>query len=284
MLKTVNHIFPKIIHPFNLQNDGVKTYAEWQFEKGTNTIAFFTKKYSSEQMFDGKTVLDIGCGAGGKSLYYAKMGAEKVIGVDIVPEYADESAALAEKLGLSDKFTFVCSSACELPFSDGSFDTIIMNDFFEHVSEPKAALLEALRLLKAGGKIYVNFPPYFHPFGAHLSDAIYIPWVHLFFTQKTIIKAYKELISGVLDEKERLKLRFSTDENGKTRYTYINKMTVKRFKRLISELQIHPKYLFYAPLRGFLKPLTKVPVIKELFIKMVVCVIEKPDKLLSNKK
>ena len=77
ILKSINPLFPKQVHPFNLQNEGNKTYAEWQFEKGANTIAFYTQKYTPEEMFKDKYVLDMGCGAGGKSLYYASLGAKK---------------------------------------------------------------------------------------------------------------------------------------------------------------------------------------------------------------
>ena len=40
VLKTINPLFPKQIHPFNLQNQNEKTYAEWQYEKGEDTIKF----------------------------------------------------------------------------------------------------------------------------------------------------------------------------------------------------------------------------------------------------
>ena len=46
-----------------------------------------------------------------------------------------------------------------------------------------------------GGKLFVNFPPYNHPTGAHLSDVIGIPSVHVFFSDKTLIAAYKELVA-----------------------------------------------------------------------------------------
>lgn len=70
------------------------------------------------------------------------------------------------QLGLSDRFTFVNASALNLPFSDASFDTVIMNDFMEHISDPEGVLRESLRLLAPGGRIFINFPPYYHPFGA----------------------------------------------------------------------------------------------------------------------
>ena len=69
LLLMFNKCFKAPVHPFNLQREGVKSYAMWQYEKGADTIRFYLKKYSIEEMFAGKTVADIGCGAAGKSLY-----------------------------------------------------------------------------------------------------------------------------------------------------------------------------------------------------------------------
>lgn len=277
LIKATNKIFPKIEHPFNMANDGKTTYARWQYEKGANTIACYQGFYTPEEMFAGKEVLDMGCGAGGKSLYYASLGAKHVTGVEIVAHYEAEANALAAELGLSDKFTFVRASAFDLPFPDDSFDTIIMNDFFEHVSDPARALREALRLVRPEGRIFINFPPYYHPTGYHMSDAINMPWVQLFFTDRQLIAAYKELIRGLPDEQERLDLRFSRDENGEDRYTYINRMTLKRAKQIFADLGVKTEFYREIPLRSYFAPLAKLPGVKEMFVKMAVCVIGKQD-------
>lgn len=275
IIKGMNKVFPEIKHPFNMQNRGEMTYAQWQFEKGADTIACYEGFYTPEEMFAGKNVLDMGCGAAGKSLYYVSLGAAMVTGVEIVAHYQQEAEDFARRLGYEDRFRFVCASAFELPFPDGSFDTIIMNDFVEHVSQPERAITEALRLLKPGGRIYMNFPPYYHPTGAHMSDVIYMPWVQLFFTEKQLIAAYKELVKGLPDEQERLDLRFSTDENGVERFTYINRMTLKRFKGILRDLGITPVLYREIPLRGYFKGLAKLPPTREMFVKMAVCVVEK---------
>lgn len=275
LLIKINKLFKPVVHPFNLNNDGIKTYAMWQFEKGEDTIANYLGYTNKKEMFEGKTVLDIGCGAGGKSLYYITQGAKHVYGVDVVASYKEESEALAESLNLKDQFTFICADAKALPYPDNSFDTIIMNDAMEHVAEPEAVLSEVLRVLKKGGRVYINFPPYNHPFGAHLSDAIYIPWVHLFFSEKTLIRDYKELVKELPDGENRINFRISKDKSGKEYFSYINKMTIKRFKKILKKLNITPNYYCEMPLRSIVKPLAKLPVFKEMFVKMAVCVIEK---------
>lgn len=177
ILKKINRLFPPVKHPFNLQNEGKQTYAQWQYQWGEKTVACFQPDFTVEEIFKGKQVLDMGCGASGKSLYYISVGAAHVTGVDVVPHYKQEAEAFAKELGYEDKFTFLLGDALNLAFPENSFDVVVMNDFMEHIYDPERALEEAMRVLKPGGRIYVNFPPYYHPTGAHLSDVIGIPWV-----------------------------------------------------------------------------------------------------------
>lgn len=275
ILLGINKCFKAPVHPLNLQNNGVMSYAMWQYTKGAETIKFYLDFCTEDDMFQDKTIVDIGCGAGGKSLYYASRGAKEVIGVEILEKYRTEAENLAAELSLADKFRFVCADAAALPFADNSIDTIIMNDAMEHVATPETVIDECLRVLKAGGRLFVNFPPINHPFGAHLSDLIYIPWVHLFFSERTLIEGYKELAKNVPDGEDRLSFRISKREDGSEYFSYINHMSIKRFKRILKEKGINPAYLCYIPLRSFLKPFAKLPLLKELFVKMVVCVFKK---------
>lgn len=271
-LLSLNKCFRPIPHPFNEELAGGKTYGEWEFERGKTTIDCFRPKFDEEKMFFGKTVLDVGCGEGGKSLYYASCGANHVYGVDTVRHYAEKSAQLAKKLGLDDKFTFVNCSALELPFPDETFDTVIMNDFFEHVSNPAGAVKESMRVLKLGGRLFINFPPYYHPYGAHLTDAINIPWVHLFFDEKTMIDAYKQLIEPMPDAERRLMLKLSDD--GK-HIDYINKMTLKKARDVFSSLGVEPTYARTIPLRRFIAPIYRLPLLRECLTRMAVYVFTK---------
>ena len=190
-----------------------------------------------------------------------------------MPKYKEESEKLAKKLNLSG-FEFVCEDASNTSFDENTFDTVIMNDAMEHISKPEETLTEMYRILRPGGRLYVNFPPYNHPYGAHLSDAIGIPWVHLFFSDKTLIMAYKELVSIKPNKDELIEFRISADECGNEYFSYINKMTLKRFKLITQRCPFHLNYHREVPLRKFLAPFCRGP-LREYFVKMVVCVFEK---------
>lgn len=274
-LLALNTRFPPVKHPFNLQNEGKQTYAQWQYQWGAKTLECFTPGFQPADIVAGKRILDMGCGASGKSMYYLSLGASAVVGADIVPHYKPEAEAFARELGFGDRFTFLLGDALHLPLEAESFDVVIMNDFMEHIYDPEGAIREAMRILKPGGRIFVNFPPYFHPTGAHLSDVIGIPWVHLLFSERTLIDAYRELVRGLPDEQARLELRFGMDGTGRERITYINKMTIRRFRRMARRMGLTLRWYQEIPLRPFLAPLAKLPGLRELFVKMCACVIEK---------
>ena len=281
ILLKLNKLFKLPVHPFNLNNEGTMTYAQWQFEKGIDTIKFYLACASQKEMFEGKVVLDVGCGAAGKTIYYASMGVDKIYGLEILEKYREEAQALARQKGYEDKFQFICKDASDTELPAQLFDTIIINDAVEHVDQPEAVLEECLRILKPEGKIYINFPPYNHPFGAHLSDAIAIPWVHRLFKEETMIEAYKTLVSNLKDGQERIKFRISSRKNGEEYFSYINQMTVKRFRKILEGLKEKggSECIYYheVPLRPFLGVFAQIPVTKELFVKMVVCVLQKKN-------
>lgn len=278
MLIKLNKLFKPVEHPFNLESVGRKKYCEWEFERGESTLKLYLdscKCGSDRHMFSGKEVLDVGAGGAGKSLYYVTRGAKHVCAMDIEDRYRDEALAYAKRLGIEKKFSYSVADAAEMPFADSSFDVVIMNDAMEHVRPPENVISEARRVLREGGRLYINFPPYGHPFGAHLSDVISIPWVHLFFDEETLIKAYKELC-GELDDKEmRINFRISKNALGKEYFSYINKLTIKHFNEIISASQMKKIYYKEIPLRSYLAPVAKLSVTKEWFVRSVVCIMEK---------
>jgi cyclopropane fatty-acyl-phospholipid synthase-like methyltransferase len=74
----------------------------------------------------GGRLLDVGCGLGGKSVYYAEQGAHLVVGVDISEARARVAAAFARRhRAAGAKVQIVVADAAHLPFPGGIFDAII---------------------------------------------------------------------------------------------------------------------------------------------------------------
>lgn len=279
ILLAVNRLFRVPEHPFNLQNEGTKTYSQWQYERGQDTIAFYLKKATSEEMFKNKVVLDIGCGAAGKTMYFASREVSHIYGMDVVDHYKEDAEAFAREKGLSDRFTFVKGDAQNAPFDDCSIDTIIMNDAMEHVADPQKVLRECYRILKVGGRLYVNFPPFNHPYGAHLKDVIGIPWVHLFFSDKTMIEAYKRLVSDLPDKEMRIQFRIGKRGNGEEYFSYLNKISIHKYHKYLKSTPFSIYYYNEEPVRPYVWLLAKLPFMKEFFTKMVVCILEKDKQV-----
>ena len=78
----------------------------------------------------GQRVLDIGCGWGGLCLYLAKEYGVHATGVTLSVEQHRVARERAEKLGLSDRVTFLLKDYREVA---GPFDRIVSVGMFEHV-------------------------------------------------------------------------------------------------------------------------------------------------------
>ncbi|MGB5721184.1 MAG: methyltransferase domain-containing protein, partial [Woeseiaceae bacterium] len=96
-------------------------------------------------------LLDIGCGQG-RLLKLLASRAHRVVGVDTDP--AARRLARAEVLlaGLPN-CTLRQGDMLALPFDDGEFDTIILDDVLAADEAPEKALLEAQRVLRRGGRL-----------------------------------------------------------------------------------------------------------------------------------
>lgn len=99
-----------------------------------------------------KTVLDIGCGAGGIALHLARRhGAGHVTGFDIEAPVIAHARRRAQAAGLSDRVGFVQAPPGPLPFADASFDVVFSKDALLHVPDKDALFADIFRVLKPGG-------------------------------------------------------------------------------------------------------------------------------------
>ena len=104
----------------------------------------------------GSQILDIG---GGWGWHWRKLGkvdrVSRVVLVDFVSENFVHARAILGPL-FKKKIEAVGGDACQLPFSDGSFDAIWTVQTFQHIRDFERACREAWRVLKSGGK-FINY-------------------------------------------------------------------------------------------------------------------------------
>ncbi len=96
-----------------------------------------------------KTVLDIGCGVGEASVFFAERGAT-VVGVDISPEMVKTTKKLAKLHKVAQRVNSEIADIQSLPFKTNSFDIIHGKAILHHVNLNEA-VKEVYRALKPGG-------------------------------------------------------------------------------------------------------------------------------------
>ena len=101
----------------------------------------------------GKRVLDAGCGAGYGAMEMAHAAAE-VIGVDS----SEEAIEYANAHYSAPNLRFKQGSCAALPAADASFDLVTAFEVIEHLSDWRAFLTEARRVLAPDGRFLVSTP------------------------------------------------------------------------------------------------------------------------------
>jgi len=95
-------------------------------------------------------LLDIGCGIGGPSRFFASTFGCRVTGIDLTCDYVRTAESLAERVGLSDLVAYRQASALALPFGDESFDGAYMMHVGMNIEDKRALFAEIRRVLRPG--------------------------------------------------------------------------------------------------------------------------------------
>jgi SAM-dependent methyltransferase len=102
----------------------------------------------TEADFEGKTVLDVGCGLGGFAEYARKWGAQHVVGVD----FSAAIDAARERLG--DDVSLVQGDIYAMPLADGSFDLAYSVGVLHHLPDPERGFEALVRTVRPGGLVF----------------------------------------------------------------------------------------------------------------------------------
>lgn len=120
----------------------------------------------------GSPVIDVGSGLGTFVLLSRRLGLPAV-GIEPGEDELALARERARELHLPPDL-FRTGAGERLPFPDGSAGAVLMQDVLEHVSDWRAVLQEAARVLAPGGFVYVKGPSY----SMRLFEPHYrVPWL-----------------------------------------------------------------------------------------------------------
>jgi SAM-dependent methyltransferase len=105
----------------------------------------------------GELLVD-GCGVG-MYLHHLSSDFSQAVGLDIEFERLQEAQALEPNV--------VNGVGEHLPFATNRFDLILSHEVLEHVQDDQAAISEAVRVLKPGGRLVIFCPNRGYPFETH---------------------------------------------------------------------------------------------------------------------
>jgi 2-polyprenyl-3-methyl-5-hydroxy-6-metoxy-1,4-benzoquinol methylase len=98
-----------------------------------------------------RRLLDVGSGNGAIAAAFSAQGVD-VIGIDVVEEYVQKASARYPET------KFLWYDGQHFPFTDASFDTVILNDVLEHISfdDIDTVISEVKRVLTPEGIVYIS--------------------------------------------------------------------------------------------------------------------------------
>lgn len=251
--------------------ESAEAYSRWEYETGKRILGSYARHFAS---LEGKRVLDVGCGLGGKTLAYLEAGA-RVVGIDI--EGANVAQASRFTKGRGARAEFAAGDAAHLPFRDGTFDLVIANDSLEHFADPAAALADIARVLAPRGSVFLFFTPWKSPLGSHLYDYIHTPWCHLVYPEWLLEKLLERSAASrgaaePASEAKRLMREYRSE---------LNRITAVRYRRIVRDLpELETVLEERKPSKfAFLAPFVAVPFLGDYVTGTVVGVLRKRSRV-----
>ncbi len=140
-------IYPRLVdHP-------VLGFPFWRLALGTDVTRLDAAAREIGELPDGSRVLDVPAGSG-VALRGLRPGAHvDHVAADISPRMLERTRATAERLGVSDQVTTTLADVGRLPFADDSFDLVVSLTGLHVFPDPRAAIVEMVRVLRPGATI-----------------------------------------------------------------------------------------------------------------------------------
>jgi SAM-dependent methyltransferase len=146
--------------------ESVKHYWGYQYRLAQETLVPYLHRVGA--FTAGGSVAEIGCAEAGVLMAFMEAGATNALGTDLATHRLESGQAIAASLGLSPTLS-THDVLFDEPRSEWlhAFDLVILRDVIEHLDDAGLALRNIQKLLKPGGSVFVEFPPYNSPFGGH---------------------------------------------------------------------------------------------------------------------
>lgn len=233
--------------------------------------------------FHGKhIVLDLGCGLGGNTVYYAKAGARRVIGLEINPTRAKCAKKFVRKTKSDGEVDIVIGDAENLPFLGEAIDCVISTDSWEHLQNPEKAIYECSRVLRTGGRVAIKAMPYYSPWGAHAWQWFPVPWIPSLLPRRLLCRILS-IVEDFMKVNKYLPEEVRIDWSCPDDAAHARGLTVSRMICALPIVGTRTEYYRLIPidfrLKGRIKGLgqflTRSPITREFFTGIVVVVIQK---------
>jgi cyclopropane fatty-acyl-phospholipid synthase-like methyltransferase len=136
-------------------------FAEWSASDGAQVAGIYLGVLSLAAMKKGEVLIDVGTGRGEMLAVAIEMGAGRAIGVEYSPVAVDMARHTLEVHGIGDRAEVILVDARSIPVPDATGDLVTMVDVVEHLTprELHDSLVEARRLLKPGGRVFIHTMP-----------------------------------------------------------------------------------------------------------------------------
>jgi ubiquinone/menaquinone biosynthesis C-methylase UbiE len=105
------------------------------------------------QVADGGSVLEVAPGPGYLAIELARLGRQRIVGLDISHSFVRMATESAKAAGV--EVTFRQGDAAAMPLGGATFDFIICRAAFKNFTQPAQALNEMHRVLRPGGKTVI---------------------------------------------------------------------------------------------------------------------------------
>jgi SAM-dependent methyltransferase len=260
-----------------------------EFNDGPGFFQWFEGSLKTQDL-SGKDVLDLGCGYGGRVAYYFLKGNPRsIVGIEISARMARLARDSVRLICDDRRISFSVGAGEALPFRDESFDLILSYDVFEHVADLPRVLRECHRVLRAGGRLYALFPPYYNPRAHHLGYITTLPFLHHVFSPRVLVDAANQILKEQPEIGKPLLRSLGRTYQGKEVLPGMNGTTERDFYRILAGMPFKtvqvdllpfawgPGGLMKALLRAFCRGMLKVrwPFTRDLFTSSIRCVLSK---------